>query len=338
MNTLGKIGYCCKTVEIDKRGQPASIPDLNFKSTTATWIRNNPGLAEQRLWEITEHNVHALQRMVEYVGRLDEHRRFVRIGSDIFPLFTHPDVQHFWHQDSTRDMARKVLEQVGDYCRSHNIRTSMHPGQFVVLASDREDVVTRSIEEFEYHTLVATMMGYGKSWHDHGFKINVHVSGRNGPDGFRQTLDKLSPESRNLITVENEENSYGIDAVLTLGDCVPVVLDIHHHWVREGEYIRRTDDRVQRVIDSWRGTRPVLHYSVSREDILVGHDTDRLPDRDQLVAAGISKQKLRAHSDYYWNRACNEWATGFLDAFDIQLESKCKNLAADALVKQLYGE
>lgn len=332
---MTRIGYCCKTVVNDAKHGIRNIPEMNFRSTTAKWFREHPREAEQRLWEITEHNCRALLRMVEYVGGLDEHRRMVRIGSDVFPLYTHADARNFWAKDDARNMARKILEQVGDYSRSHDIRLSMHPGQFVVLASDREDVVASSIEEFEYHTLLATMMGYGSAWHDHGFKINVHISGRQGPDGIKRVLGRLSPESRNLITIENEENSHGLDSVLELSSDVAIVLDIHHHWVREAEYIGPTDERVQRVIDSWRGVRPTLHYSVSREDILVGHDPDVLPDRDALVAAGINRQKLRAHSDGYWNHACNQWMSGFLPDFDIQCESKHKNIASEQLVKEL---
>lgn len=337
-HSTAKIGYACKTVVPDPKHGFLNIPELNFRGTTATWIRNHPAEAEQKLWEITEHNCNALLKMVEHVGGLDEHLRMVRIGSDIWPLATHPEVQFFWSKQSVRDMAGKILELVGDVSRSHGVRLSMHPGQFVVLASDNEDIVSRSIEEFEYHVDVARLMGFGSSWHDHGFKINVHISGRRGPDGFRETLWRLSPEARNLITVENEENSHGLDSVLDLSDVVSVVLDLHHNWVREGEYIRRTDDRVKRVIDSWRDVRPVLHYSVSREDVLVNHDANLLPDREALIASGINKQKLRAHSDMMWNSAVNDWALSFADSFDIMVEAKGKNLAAHALAKQLYGE
>jgi len=175
-------------------------------------------------------------------------------------------------------------------------------------------------------------MGYGQNWQD--FKINVHISGRAGPEGIRKALSRLSPEARNCITIENEEITHGLTDCLQLSDVVPIVLDIHHHWIREGEYIQRGDDRVKRVIDSWRGRRPVCHFSVSREDILVGHDKDTLPNHSLLLESGFKKQKLRAHSDFYWNTSVNNWALSHLDWADIMCESKAKNLASFALHRQ----
>jgi UV DNA damage endonuclease len=208
----------------------------------------------------------------------------------------------------------------------------MHPGQFTVLASESDDIVNRSIEEFEYHVDMARWMGYGQTFQD--FKINVHIAGRRGPDGIRAVLGRLTPEARNTITIENEEISYGLEDCLSISDVVPIVLDIHHHWIREGEYISPNDSRVKRVVDSWRGVRPTLHYSVSREDVLVGHPTDVPPDHSRLLLEGYKKAKLRAHSNFYWNKPVNEWALSFRDTHDIMCESKAKNLASFALYEQ----
>jgi UV DNA damage repair endonuclease len=208
----------------------------------------------------------------------------------------------------------------------------MHPGQFTVLASDNPGIVERSIAEFEYHADMARWMGYGKSFQD--FKINVHISGRQGPEGIRRAYKKLSPEARNCITIENEENSWGLDDCLSISDVVPIVLDIHHHWIREGEYINSNDDRVKKVIESWRGVRPTCHYSISREDVLVDHVTDIVPDYTALLESGYKKAKLRAHSNFYWNTAVNKWALSFTNDFDIMCESKAKNLASFALYQQ----
>jgi len=169
-------------------------------------------------------------------------------------------------------------------------------------------------------------MGYGKQFQD--FKINVHISGRNGPQGIKDVLGRLTPEARNTITIENDEMSWGLDASLELVDDLALVLDIHHHWVKEGEYIQPQDDRIKRVIDSWRGVRPAMHYSVSREDYLVDHDTTVTPDLNMLLESGHKKQKLRAHSDFYWNDAVNQWAVSHNEWADIMCESKAKNLAS----------
>ena len=128
--------------------------------------------------------------------------------------------------------------------------------------------------------------------------------------------------------------SYGLDDCLELGDLVPIVLDIHHHWVNTGEYISPVDPRIEAVVRSWRGVRPTCHYSVSREDLLVGHDTVIPPNKQHLLESGHKLQKLRAHSDFYWNSAVNEWALSFLHDFDIMCESKAKNLASFRLAEQ----
>jgi hypothetical protein len=66
---------------------------------------------------------------------------------------------------------------------------------------------------------------------------------------------------------------------------------------------------------------------------LVGHDTQVRPDREALLESGYKKAKMRAHSDFYWNTAVNDWAIGFRDDFDIMCESKGKNLASFELYK-----
>ena len=53
---------------------------------------------------------------------------------------------------------------------------------------------------------------------------------------------------------------------------------------------------------------------------------------EHLLEHGYKKQKLRAHSDYMWNTAVNDWALSFWQHADIMVESKAKNLAS----KELY--
>lgn len=333
---IKRIGFACKWAEINKKGEIASTEGLNTGGTTLAWAkRNSRATVEQKIIDVAKTNIVNTHNLIKKVASLPEPLRMLRITSDMLSFYTHEDWQPFWQSTTTQDQLARWFAPLGETARQNNVRLSFHPDQFVVLASDRPDVVNKSIEEFEYHATMARFMGYGKTFQD--MKINVHISGRQGPEGIRKAYQRLSPEARNTITIENEENAWGLDDCLTLSDLLPIVLDIHHHWCREGEYLAVTEERVQRVIDSWRHIRPTLHYSVSREDILVGHCSNTLPCRDSLIASGTNKQKLRAHSDYYWNNAVNKWAMTFNDKFDMMCESKAKNLASFKLYEEYYG-
>ena len=337
MTTIPKIGFACKWIDHPDQVNGISAKDdakkYNTGTTTVSWLnRQSRDVAEQKLWDLMVQNTESTRLLVERVGDLEPHLRMVRLSSDILPCYTHSDYSGYWMDPGVVSYASNAFARIGARARLHGVRLSFHPGQFTVLASSNPGIVDRSIEEFEYHANMAEWMGYGQTFQD--LKINVHIAGREGPAGIRSAYGRLSPVARSCLTIENEENAWGLNDCLTISDIVPIVLDIHHHFIREGEYIQPGDDRVRRVIDSWRGTRPTLHYSCSREDILVGHDTLVAPDMTKLLAEGYKKQKLRAHSDFYWNRATNEWALTFLDDFDLMCESKGKNLASRALYEQ----
>lgn len=332
-----RIGFACKWIDdptqVDGIKATDDAKKYNTGGTTVAWLnRQTKAVAEEKLWDLMVQNIESTRLLVERVGNLEETRRMVRISSDILPVYTQSDWNYFWRQSDVISHCESAFRHVGDLARSRNVRLSFHPGQFTVLASENPGIVDRSIEEFEYHANMAKWMGYGRSFQD--FKINVHISGRAGTQGIRDAYKRLSPEARNCITIENEEMSYGLDDCLELSDVVPIVLDIHHHWIKTGEYISPMDPRVKAVVQSWRGVRPTLHYSVSREDCLVDHNPFCAPDHKVLLESGYKKQKLRAHSDFYWNTAVNDWALGFLETHDIMCESKGKNLASFALANR----
>lgn len=333
-----KVGFCCKWLndpsECGGMKVNAVDRDLNGRSTTMRWLREHPEDADQRQWDIMNHNAAAAVRLIERVATLPEGRRMVRLGSEMLQGYTEPNWIDWWQRREIQDHCERIFRPVGETARRLGVRLSFHPGQFCVLASESDEIVERSILEFEYHADMARWMGYGATWHDSGFKINVHLSGKGGPDKFLKTLGRLTPEARNLITIENDEVSNGLDISMLVAEHCALVLDIHHHWVKTGEYITPEDPRVLRVLESWRGVRPTVHFSTSREDLLVGHDTGVRPDLDQLLARGYKKQQLRAHSDFCWNHAVNAWALGFADNFDIQVEAKGKNLASEQLYLQ----
>lgn len=315
---INRVGFACKF---------ENSPVPNIKTTTITWLNSAPRQkAEEKLWGLMKHNVATLMSQVSYIGSLPPNQRMFRISSDILPAYTHDDWSWFWWQHDVVHFLERELGRVGDHARKLDVRLSFHPGQFCVLGSDNPGVVENSIQEFEYHADLIRYMGYGKTFQD--FKCNIHIGGKAGPEGFKLALKKLSTVARNVITVENDEFKWGLDSSFELAEHCALVLDIHHHWIRTGEYIQPTDPRLHKLVDSWRGVRPVIHYSLSREEVLEHWDPELIPNHSELTTHfGFTKTQLRAHSDYYWNRASNRWAYSFSPTWDIMLETKQKNLA-----------
>jgi UV damage endonuclease UvdE len=326
-----RIGFACQYRHPERSLPAAELKvlesALNPKTTTLRWMDSvAPQVARDKLMYVIEHNLQAQQRLIEYVTGLPPGLRMLRLSSDLLPFYSHPKVSTFYQDSAVQQRLGERFEIIGNLARANNIRLSLHPGQYCVLGSDKPLVVENSVAEFEYHADMIRMMGYGRSFQD--FKCNIHIAGRLGSDGIRSTWPRLSQEAKNCITFENEEKIYGVDSCLELADLAPVVLDIHHCWINENRYISPHDDRINRIIDSWRGVRPAMHYSQPPERLQeLGFTADRKLEMDELLQV-VSKRDLYGHSARMWNRWTNEYACLFLDRFDMMFEAKDKNLAA----------
>lgn len=148
----------------------------------------------------------------------------------------------------------------------------------------------------------------------------------------------MSARVRGLLTVENDETSYGLDEVLRLADAVPVVMDLHHHWIAScGEYVEPGDARIPRIVESWRGARPLCHVSLPRETLLPDHPAGARPDFAALTAGGVKARDLMGHSDLMWNDAVGDLVGAHLAWADFEVEAKLKNLATAPLARRLAG-
>ena len=335
MDTL-RLGFCCKYIPAD--GDVVVARRMNIAGTTMAYLgRLEPAAAFGKLASIVTHNLEALRLQLEWVADRPPLERLLRLSSDLFPGYTHPTCRALYKDPSFHREIETGLGQAGALARRAGIRISMHPGQFCVLATFSETALANAIDELEYHAEVLAMMGYGAGWHPHGAHINVHGGARApGIQGFRAGLSRISEAARNLVTVENDETSYGLDDLLPLADTVPIVLDLHHHWIASGgEYIEPDDPRIAGVIASWRGVRPLSHISVSPEDLLLDHDAATRPDFASLIASGLKPRNLRAHSDMMWNKGVNDLVADHLAWSDFEIEAKFKNLASEQIARHV---
>ena len=332
--THPRIGFACQYKHPERELTPAALKlveaPFNPRTTTLRWMESvEPQVAREKLLEVVLHNLAAQLRLLAYVAELPLPLRMLRLSSDLLPFYSHPKVHAFYQDPAIAQQLVDGFAAIGTAARAANIRLSFHPGQYCVLGSENPGVVENSVAEFEYHADMIRMMGYGQRFQD--FKCNVNIAGRLGVEGTRAVWARLSEVARNCITFENDEKTYGLDDCLKIADLAPVVLDIHHCWIHENDYIAPDDPRVQRVVECWRGLRPTMHYSQPPESLqALGFDAEQKLEMAELLKV-VSKRDLYAHSDMMWNRWTNDYALQFLDRFDIMLEAKNKNLAALAL-------
>lgn len=142
----------------------------------------------------------------------------------------------------------------------------MHPGQYTVLNSNRNDVIGRSILELEYHTNVLNLMNQGPD-----AKIVVHLGGvygdrENAMRRFLEIYQGLADSTKNRLVIENDERSYTIADCISIHDetGIPVVLDnLHHEANNDGESIVTAFKMVRHSWTSSDGP-PIVHYSTQQ--------------------------------------------------------------------------
>ncbi|MEM5878859.1 MAG: hypothetical protein QXF12_08360 [Candidatus Aenigmatarchaeota archaeon] len=326
-----RIGFACKFYE--------SSQDLNFRTIRAKTLDNIHQYSKKvdLVLSVLEHNVSALNNQIEEILKWPKKLWMLRIGSDIFPLYTHKEYGKIYSENHIKSVLLS-LERIGEKIRKNNIRISMHPGQFTMLVSKNNKTVINSIEDLEYHADVFRYMNIDPN--DQKNEINIHVGARvdNFEEIFLNNFNKLSEDLKKWLSIENDEFSYGIFDILKFSETTKIIFDIHHHWVMYNEYLSPDNEIMKKIILSWRGARPEIHYSLPKEKY-IKEEFAKNPLKEKDV--GLSnfrnlfttnnKKKLREHSLYCWSNVLNEYIMKFLDRFDIMVEAKAKQKASNQL-------
>lgn len=212
-----RLGLCCIFVNAP----------IRFRRTTAAH-QAKFGRTEQlrNLAALCMHNAQELFKALTYCH--DHEIGAFRINSQILPLYTHPS-QGYQIKDlpGSNDIVDAYL-QCGNFARRHDIRTSFHPDQFVVIASPRPEVRKKSVEELLYQAKVADWVGADV--------INLHAGGSYGDKSANlkrlvSVIQSLPASIFSRLTLENDDRTYSPADLLSV--CrevgIPLVYDVHHH-------------------------------------------------------------------------------------------------------------
>lgn len=255
----------------------------------------------ERLRELVTLNLDALERILRF--NVEHNIKLYRITSEIIPFASHPVNQLLWWEEFG-----DRLRGIGDFIKQHDIRVSMHPGQYTVLNSPRTDVVTNAIADLSWHTRFLDTLDV-----DDSCKVNIHVGGVYGDKAFAierfvVVANELPAAIRQRLTVENDDRTYTADDLVEVASRsgLPFVFDWLHHHANPNSTGNVTEI-MHRCFETWKPEDgvPKTHYSTQSPNLRPGAHSDFIDPDDFML---------------------------FLDAapdqpFDCMLECKSKDLA-----------
>ena len=238
-----RIGYACLTVDV--------------VGTTIRTCRLDSATTE-RMASLVSQNLDALNRILDY-NRANNIRMF-RISSDIIPFGSNKAVSFPWQK-----LYAEELLALGKKAKQHDIRLSMHPGQYTVLNSAHPHVVENAIRDLAYHCDFLDTMGMNAT-----NKIILHIGGIYGDkpaaiERFKSNYVMLEERIKARLIIENDDKCYTTEEVLAIG-CelkIPVVFDNLHHAINPSSASQSIKEWIADCAKTWRKKDGVqkIHYS-----------------------------------------------------------------------------
>ncbi|HHD2752429.1 TPA: UV DNA damage repair endonuclease UvsE [Clostridium perfringens] len=225
-----KIGYACTPLTTNARtNRRILLKDFSYHN----------------LFSVIDKNLNDLYKILEW--NLKNDIFLFRISSDIIPLGSHEINKFNWQKEF-----KTQLNTIGKFIKKHNIRVSMHPGQYTVINSPKEDVLEKSLRDIEYHCAFLDSLDL-----DYKNKIILHIGGVYGDkplakENFIKGFNKLSSSSKKRLVIENDEKNFSLDDVLEITNKIniPVIFDnLHNICFGDNSYTLK--EIYSLVINTW---------------------------------------------------------------------------------------
>ena len=200
-------------------------PLVRFRSLTRKrLLLLEPAEQERVLRELYAENLRRLGVAISFCHSQGIH--LYRLSSNLFPFADEP-----LGADILAEFG-EAMAQVGVRATECSVRLVLHPDQFVVLSSDRPEVIANSIKILTMHARIFDLLGLPRSpW----ALMNIHGGKGDRADRLIQVIRDLPDPIRLRLTLENDEYTYSASELLQV--CrraeVPLVFDAHHHVIHE---------------------------------------------------------------------------------------------------------
>jgi len=259
--------------------------------------------SEEKLMSLISYNLNSLENIIDY--NIKNNIKLFRITSDLIPFGSSTANTIPWWDIFSSDLTR-----IGEKVKRSGMRVSMHPGQYTVLNSPREDVVNRAVEDLNYHTKVLDSMLLNSN-----HKIVLHIGGvydnkEQAMERFITNYSYLDERVKERLVIENDDKSYNIKEVLEIGMRmdIPVICDNLHNEINSYNSEKDVIYWINECKKTWKDKD--------------GHQKIHYSQQDPLKRTGSHSYTIAIDEflDFYENLGRED--------IDIMLEVKDKNLSA----------
>ena len=236
-------------------GYPCINRTLDCSSSSTFRLKS---YSETRLKASIQNNLNCLRRILQF--NLQHKLLFFRISSDVVPFASHPINKFNWQKHFQDE-----FKEIGEFIIKNRMRISMHPDQFTLINSIKDEIFERSKKELLYHAQILDLMKLGTS-----AKIQIHVGGAYGDkkastDRFVTRFNKLPDSVARRLVIENDDRLYDLNDCFKISEeiKIPILFDMFHHKLNNST--NQTMRELFRLIEkSWNVKRdgvPMVDYS-----------------------------------------------------------------------------
>jgi len=303
--TVVRLGYVAMSMELQNASPSQTMTYAQFQK-----IRDREA-AIRKLERIAISNLENTLRLLRHNAFSGIH--FYRLTSRLIPLANHEELLDWDYMKPLKDN----LREVGEFAAKNGIRMDFHPDHFVVINSDKKEVLKNSIKTLKLHYLLLKGMGI-----DPVHRCVLHVGGNyketdKSLERFVENWMVVPSSIQKMIMLENDDTSFTVDDALYLCEKIgiPLVFDYHHHLAHHQN--ENWQKNWERIVATWKDSPLPIKMHISSPK---------------------SEQEFRHHSDYIdvemFFRFLKE-IRGTVPQIDCMIEAKMKDQALFALMEEV---
>lgn len=231
--------------------------------------------SEENLIEKVNNNLDCLEKILIFNAK--NNLLFFRISSDLVPFASHPVCTFNW-----QDYFSKRFKEIGRFIKNNDMRISMHPDQFVLINSIKDDIFRKSVDELRWQCELLDLMKL-----DSSAKVQIHVGGVYGDKErsmarFEERYKTLPAMIKKRLAIENDERMYSVKDCIQISEetNIPVIFDSFHHQCLNNGESRKKGLMISSKTWKKKDGIPITDYSSQNPEGKKGKHTEHIDIKD----------------------------------------------------------